>query len=69
VNADRLLNAVSRMSHAWYVESIAYEDELIILPIEVIKMIPPEVFYVTRVDKAMAVWSGLDKHHWRQVLL
>lgn len=69
VDGNRLRKEVSQMSHARYIGSITHEDELIVLSIEVVEVILPYVFDVSRVDEAMAVWGGFNKHHWRQVLL
>ena len=46
-----------------------YEDELIVFAVEVIEVISPQVFSVSRIDKAMAVWRGFDKHVRWQILV
>lgn len=44
------------------------EDKLVVLPVEVIELIAPEVLDVARVDEAVAVGGALDEHHGRQVV-
>jgi hypothetical protein len=60
------------------------EDELVILPVEVVEMVllmvssvhapenvtayPPDVFDVPRVHKAMAVWHLLHEHHRWEII-
>lgn len=39
------------------------EDKLIILAVEVVEMVAPDILYVSRVHKAMAVRRVLDEHH------
>lgn len=41
------------------------EDKLIILAVEVIEMVAPDILHVPRVDKAMAIRRVLDEHHRR----
>lgn len=41
------------------------EDKLIILAVEVVKMVTPDIFHVARVDITMAVGRVLDEHHRR----
>lgn len=40
----------------------------IIFSINPVKLISPEVFDISRIHKAMTVWSGLDEHHWWKVV-
>lgn len=35
---------------------MTYEYELVILSVEVVEMVSPKVFCITRIDEAMAVW-------------
>lgn len=39
------------------------EDKLIILAVEVVEMVAPDILHVPRVDKAMTVRRVLDEHH------
>lgn len=41
------------------------EDKLIILAVEVVKMVAPDILHIPRVDKAMAIRRILDEHHRR----
>lgn len=38
------------------------KDELVVLSVEVIKMIPPDVLDIAWVDEAMTIWCSLDEH-------
>lgn len=44
------------------------EDKLVVLSVEVVEMIAPDVLYVARVDEAMAVGCLLDEHHRWQII-
>lgn len=44
------------------------ENKLIILPIEIIKMIPPNILNIPRIHKPMAIRRALDEHHRRQIV-
>ena len=44
------------------------ENKLIILPIEIIKMIPPDIFNIPRIHKPMTIRRALDEHHRRQIV-
>ena len=44
------------------------ENEFVVFAIEIIEVIPPDVFHITRVDKSVAVWCLFDEHHRRQVV-
>ena len=44
------------------------EYKLIILPVEIIEMIPPNILNIPRIHKPMAIWRALDEHHWRQII-
>lgn len=45
-----------------------YEDKLVVLAVEIVKVVSPQIFRVACVDKAMAVCSLFDKHVRWQVL-
>jgi hypothetical protein len=44
------------------------EDEIIVLPIVVLKVVFPDSFDVPWVDISMTVGGGLDEHHRRKVI-
>lgn len=44
------------------------KDKLIILPVKIIKMIPPNILDIPRIHKPMTIGRTLDKHHWRQIV-
>lgn len=44
------------------------EDELIVLAIEVVEMIAPNVLHIARVDESMAIGCLFDEHHWWQIV-
>lgn len=45
-----------------------WEDKLIILAVEVIKMVAPDILHVPRVNKAVAVRRVLNEHHRREII-
>lgn len=45
-----------------------HKDELIMLPVEVVKVIAPQILGVSRVDKAVAVGRALDEHMRWQIV-
>lgn len=44
------------------------KDKFIMLPVEIIKMIPPDILNIARVHESMAIRRLLDKHHGRQII-
>lgn len=44
------------------------EDKLIILAVEVVKVIPPDIFNITGIHEPMTVGCLLDEHHRRQII-
>jgi hypothetical protein len=38
------------------------------LPVEIIEVIPPNIFNISRIHPPMAIGTVLDEHHWRQVV-
>lgn len=55
--------------HMWMPANIRmdrhWEAEIIIIPVEEIKMVPPKILNVLRIDPAMGVWCLLNEHHGR----
>ena len=44
------------------------EDKLVVLSVEVVEVVAPDIFHVPRVDKAMTVGCALDEHHRRKII-
>lgn len=44
------------------------EDELIVLPIEVIEVVPPQILGISCIDEPMTVGRPLDEHMRRQII-
>lgn len=44
------------------------EAELVLLSVEVIEVVSPEVFNITRIHPAMRIGCFLDEHHRREVV-
>lgn len=44
------------------------KDELVILPIKIVKVIAPDILYITRIHESMTIRRLFDKHHRRQVV-
>lgn len=44
------------------------EDKFVVLTIEVIEVVHPNLFYVSRINPSVAVRALLHEHHWRQVV-
>ena len=44
------------------------EDEIIVLPVVVLKVVFPDSFDVPWIDIAMTVGGGLDEHHRREII-
>ena len=42
--------------------------EIIVLPVEVIEVVPPEILYIPGIDPAMRIWCLLNKHHGWQII-
>jgi hypothetical protein len=45
-----------------------YKDELVVLPVKVVKVVTPQVFGVSSIDKTMAVGCTLDEHVRWQII-
>jgi hypothetical protein len=39
------------------------------LPVEIIEVIPPNIFNISRIHPPMAIGTVLDEHHRREVVL
>lgn len=44
------------------------EDELVVLAIEIVKVVSPDILDIAGIHEPMAVGSRLDEHHRRQVV-
>lgn len=44
------------------------EYKLIILPVEIIEVIPPNILNISRIHKPMTIRRALDEHHRRQII-
>lgn len=44
------------------------KDELVVLAVEIVEMVPPDILHISRVDEPVTVWRFLDEHHRRQVI-
>jgi hypothetical protein len=56
VDCNRLSGVSRRLRDVTFVQDVlTYEDELVILSIEVIKVISPQILCVSRVDETVAV--------------
>ena len=44
------------------------EAKFLFLAVKVVKVIPPQIFYVSRVHPSMGVWRLLDEHHRWQIV-
>ena len=40
-----------------------WKAELLVFPVEIIEMVSPEVFYVSRINPTVGIWGFLDEHH------
>lgn len=45
-----------------------WEDEFIVLAVEVVEMVSPDVFHVSSINKPVAVGRRFDEHHRRKVV-
>lgn len=45
-----------------------WKAEVVIFAIEIIKMIPPEIFYILRIYPAVTIGRLLDEHKWWQII-
>ena len=69
VDCNRLSGVSRRLRGVAFVQDVlTYEDELVILSIEVVEVISPQILCVSRVHETMTVWRGLDEHVWWKVL-
>ena len=47
----------------------SYEDELVMLPVEVIEVVSPKILDISRIHPSMTVGGILDEHHRRQAVV
>lgn len=45
-----------------------WKAKIVILPVEEVKVISPEIFNVFRINPAVGVWCFLDEHHRRKIV-